>query len=330
MKHLVKISLLAIYLVAVLPAFAFAQAAGTQPARMLFDPSSGSVVANPNFTVNVKVDIGTGAQSAGADAVVKFDTIKLTFVSADKVTEGNPSTFYGNNGLFTATPASTANTSGTVEIGRTADAGSYASGVGVLAKLTFTPKVAVGQTVSLNFDFTLGSTVDSNVASNVGGVDLLGGVTNATLTIASASTTTPTITSISPTHGSKDLAQSVVITGTNFGTQGTNSKVYIGTKLATVSAWSDTQITIQIPSEPDLTQNSTRQIKVHREDALEATYTGYTYDVAAAPLPDNGPEVFSYLGLAMSAFGMAGLSYLKLFAPKQAVETKSEPNSLAE
>ncbi|MFA5010286.1 MAG: IPT/TIG domain-containing protein [Patescibacteria group bacterium] len=316
MKNLLKSNLMIMYLVAALPVLAYATIANAATtAEMLFVPASGTVAINGSdqFTVDIQVKIGTGNESAGADAVVQFDTADLEFISAEKTTTGNPTGFYGSNGLFTSTPAATANSTGVVEIGRTADPGSYATGTGIMATLTFKSKVAVGSQINLDFDFTAGVTTDSNVAGSEGGVDLLNSVTDAVLTIAEGSTTTPAITAISPTHGDKSLAQSIVITGTNFGTQGTNSKVYIGTKLATVSAWSDTQITIQVPSEPDLTASSTRQIKVHRDDAQEATYTGYTYDL---PLPENGPEVFIYFGLAMSAFGLAGVSYQKLFGGK--------------
>jgi len=325
MKNFVKISVLAIYLVAVLPVLAFAQVAGTQPARMLFDPSSGSVVANPNFTVNVKVDIGTGAQSAGADAVVKFDTAKLTFVSAEKVTEGNPTTFYGNNGLFTATPPATANTSGTIEIGRTADAGSYASGVGVLAKLTFTPKVAVGQTVSLDFVFTPGSTTDSNVAGNVGGVDLLGSVTNATLTIAQGTPAAvldhvdiaPTSATVlvngtkSFTATAKDASGNAIASGVAYSWgitgSGTLSTTTGATVIYTAGATAGTAV---------ITVTATQGAVVKTASA--------TIIINTANLPSNGPEMFSWIGVAMSAFGMSGLSYLKLFAPKQTVENESD------
>lgn len=335
MKNLIKISTLAIYLVAMLPALALADtvgsAGGATPAKMYFDPSSGSVVANPNFTVDIKVDIGTGAQSASVDAIVTFDPTKLTYVSASKVTTGNPGTFYGENGLFTSTPAATVNSTGTVEIGRTADPGTFASGVGTVARLTFTPKVAVGQTVDLDFGFTAGASTDSNVSSNVGDVDLLGEVTNATLTIANAPAAGPTITGISPTHNGKDVAQTVVISGTNFGD--TQGSVYLGTDLVTVTSWSATSITVNLPAKSNLTTSTTYPIKVVRSDAQEITYTGYTYDVTTTggggTLPENGPEVFTYFGLAMSAFGMAGVTYLKLFERKRVQVVDEQPIQLS-
>lgn len=335
MKHLIKTSLLAMYLVAALPVVSLAATVGSttteKPASMTFVPSSGNVNMNSasEFTVDIQVNIGTGAQSAGADAVVEFDTTKLEYISAEKVTANNPATFYG--GMFSSTSAATANSNGVVEIGRAADGGVYATGTGIMATLKFKAKVAAGQTVNLDFDFTSGSSTDSNVASNVGGVDLLGQVTNASLTLAQGAATVPTITSVSPTHGDKGLSQDITIAGTNFGTQGADSKVYLGTKLMTVVSWSDTSIVFTAPAESDLTQSSTRQVKVHRSDGQEATFTGYTYDVAGGELPNNGPEMVTYFGLAMSAFGMAGATYLKLFGskPKAEVAEATEP-TLAE
>lgn len=329
MKNLVKISFLAMYLVAALPAFAFAQT--TYPATMSFSPSSGSVVANPNFTVDVVINTGT-ATTTGADAVVKFDATKVQFISAARPTSND---FYGgtnHTGQFI--PYTVNASTGTVEIGHAVLPGTlpanYPAGTGSIATLTFKPLVAIGQTVTLNLDFTAaGATTDSNVISSTG-TDLLGSVSSAILTIAAAPPvpTTPTIISISPTSGDQNVAQTVTITGTNFDTQGTNSKVYIGTNLTTVTSWNATQIVVQIPTQPQLTTSSTWQIKVHRHDGAEATSIGYTYIVAGTPpaptptpLPDNGPEVFSYFGLAMSAFGMAGLTYLKLFSKTKATDT---------
>lgn len=336
MKNLIKTTLLAMYLVAALPVVSLAATVGTitteKPASMSFVPSSGNVDVNAEskFVVDIQVNIGTGAQSSGADAVVKFDKTALEYVSAEKTILNNPTTFYGNNGLFTSTPAAEANSNGVVEVGRTADPGIFATGTGVMATLTFKSLVGEGQTVALDFDFTSGASTDSNVASNVGGVDLLGQVTNASLVVIAAEISTdPTITSISPTHGIKTLSQNVTITGTYFGIQDTESKVYLGTQLVTVVSWSNTTIVITVPAEADLTQPSTRQIKVHRTDGKEATFIGYTYDIPG--LPNNGPETWSYLGLAMSAFGMAGVSYLKLFGskPKTAADPVAEP-ALAE
>lgn len=330
MKNLVKISFLAICLVVALPAFAFAQTASATPATLTFSPATGSVVANPNFTVDIIVNTNGSEKTSGADAVVKFDPTKVQYVSAARPSVND---FYGgtsHTGSFIVYDAN--KLTGTVEIGHSVMPGTaaadYPTGSGSVATLTFKPLVAVGQTITLNLDYVAGATTDSNVISSIG-TDILGGVGSATLTIASAPvTTTPTITSISPTSGDQNLAQSVTITGTNFGVQGTNSKVYIGQELTTVTSWSATQIVVQIPTQPQLTTSGTWQIKVHRDDGQEATYIGYTYLVAGTtptptPLPDNGPEMFSYLGLAMSAFGMAGLTYTQLTTRKKKTEVES-------
>jgi len=275
------------------------------------------VVANPNFTVNLVINTNGTSTTSGADAIVTFDPTEVQYVSALKPATND---FYGTDGLIVrnTTNAST----GTVEIGTSVNpevsATAYPTGTGNIATLTFRPLVAVGETVTLNLGFTsLGATTDSNVISSAG-TDILSAGSTAVLTIAAAPAGAPTITGISPTSGDQNLEQSVTITGTNFGTQGTNSKVYIGSYLATVTSWTDTQIIVDVPAQPQLTASSTWQVKVHREDGIEGTYTGYTYLVAGTPIrpPDTGPEIFSYLGLAMSAFGMAGLTYTKLATRK--------------
>ncbi len=332
MKNFAKISILAIYLVAALPAFAFAD--DTHPATMTFSPSSGSVAVNSNFKVDVVINTNGTSRTSGADIVVTFDPAKLEYVSATRPATND---FYWTPGDVNHEDSfvtrDTDKLAGTVDIGHSVKPGTlpnaYPTGTGNVATLTFKTLAPINSTVALTLGFTsLGATTDSNVISSTS-TDILSAGSSATFTVAEAEVlpTTPTITSISPTHGSKNLAQSVTITGTNFGVEGADSKVYIGTKLAVITSWSDTRIVIDIESEPDLSEASTRQIKVHRNDGEEATFVGYTYDM----LPHSGPEMLPFLGLAMSAFGMAGLTYTKLATRKsvQVEDTTDSTSNLA-
>ncbi len=328
MKNLVKISLLAIYMVATLPAFAFAQ---TPSATLTFSPASGSVTVNSNFTVDIIVNTNGSSKTTGADVIVNFDSTKVQYISAARPTTNN---FYSGSDVYETKTDASIGANSSIEIGRSVVPGTlpadYPTGTGSVVTLTFKPLVAIGQTVTLTLGFTaLGETTDSNVVSSTNS-DLLSGGSSATFTVAAAPVGVPTITNISPTSGDQNLEQSVTITGTNFGTQGANSKVYIGTNLTTVTSWSATQIVVQIPVQPQLTTSSTWQIKVRRDDAAEATWVGYTYLVAGSPVPPPrlpivGPEMLSYLGLAISAFGMAGLTYTQLTARKR--KTEVEPVS---
>jgi len=79
------------------------------------------------------------------------------------------------------------------------------------------------------------------VVVTVGGVASNG----STFTVTSSSSS-PTITSLSPTSG--PVGTSVTITGTNFGaTQGSSTVIFYNNQAATVSSWSATSIVVTVP-----------------------------------------------------------------------------------
>ena len=302
------VAILALALVALPTSGVFAQTA-TTGASVSFSPAGGSIPAGQNFDIDVIVNTG-GQNSAAADVTVRFDSTKLDFVGA---TYPDSTTFYPNNRVIFPIAA----TGNLIQMARTVSTPAsgdvtYTNGSGVFAKLTFKTKatVAVGDTTTLSFDYTAGATNDfTNVANAVTpSTDLLGTSTlpTATYTVGGANPpvgTNPVITGIAPAAGSAKNTVEVTISGANFGTfVDGQSKVYLGTKVVTILSWTDTQIRIQVAAEPDLTQDSVRQVKVHRPDGLEATYLGYR-------LVASGPAAMLWGGVSLMAFGLSMVTY---------------------
>lgn len=266
-------------LVSVMPVIA--QEATTTGASIFFSPSTKTasyVSGDTNeFTIDLMVNTG-GQPVVGVDAVVTFTATDLQFVSANNA--GSSFTIP----IVLAQGSGKQLVTGLIAPGSTTAVNSASAKVSTLTfKTLHTGSTTIGISQS-----------ESNVAHQTPSQgDILasngGGTANITITSTQPQpTTAPTIVSINPTSGDKAVAQQVVVTGTNFGNyDATQSKVYIGTKLATIINWQSQptepgslmDITIQVPAEPDLTSSSTRQIKVHRADGTEATYTGYTYNV---------------------------------------------------
>ncbi len=321
MKKLLSISLAIFALLALMPTATMAQAQ-QGGATISFNPSGGNIPAGQNFNVDIVVSTG-GQNSAGADVTVKFDPTQLEFVSG---TYPDSTTFYPNNRVIFPI---TATTSGEVQMTRTVStpAGggqiSYTNGTGTFATLTFktTATMQMGSSTTMSFVYQPNSTSDfTNVANATPpAADLLGSSTlpTATFTVAGA-ISGPQISGISPASGGHTVATSVTINGSGFGTS--TGKVYIGTKLATVISWSDTQIVIEVPAEPGLTASSTRQIKVQRADGQEATFMGFTYQV---PLGNTGPNILIWFGVSLMSLAMS----LFVYKPTTQAEVMSQvPN----
>ena len=311
MKKLFTTILTVAYLIS-LPAFAHAQS--SYPASLSFTGvANNQITVGQNFTIDVIANTG-GVASSGADVHVNYNPAELTYVSGEFPNLGG--SFYP---LAAFGPTDGAGDSGMrrVSMARTKQGGGTATvGSGTFAKLTFTPLGQVGSTATLSFYFTAtGATTDSNVTSNDAPVDLLGTATPITLTVVQTTEpiigSNPVITSISPSYGSKDVSQVVAVYGASFGEylEG-QSKVYLGTKLVSILDWTDTKIDIQVSAEPELANNSTRQVKVHRADGKEATFVGYTYTIT--PLPGSGPAEWMWVGIALAALSLSFLTYRKL------------------
>ena len=288
MKKLLTIGLIAMYILTLSIGNVQAQASAT-PASMYFDPGDGGTVyldTNDKFTIDVKVNTG-GENSSGVDSYVTFNSSEVQFVSGTYL-----SNFYPNNPIAMPS-ASTANSTKTILMAKTiqapapGDPFNYANGVGAFATLTFKALVGVGETVTFDFDFTLGSTTDSNVAGETKGEDILGQALSATLTIARTSTPVgddPVITSIQPSSGDEGTNVIVRVYGRNFHT--TEGTVHIGTWSSVVNSWTDSEIVIFVQGKNvEVDQNTQYPVKVTRgDDGKEAIYNGYTFVDVGLPL----------------------------------------------
>ncbi len=154
-------------------------------ATLSVNPTSGNLNANETMTVQIMLD----TQGQQIDGV---DVFSLNFnPSLLQVDDVNPSQSGVQIGAGSLMPITVVNTvlssSGKIQFSQTSSGGTKFNGNGVLATVTF--RGLAGGTSSINFDYTSGSTADSNVASN--GVDLLSGVTNGSVIVNGPPPTNP-------------------------------------------------------------------------------------------------------------------------------------------
>ncbi|MBU1082900.1 IPT/TIG domain-containing protein [Patescibacteria group bacterium] len=320
MKKILSIILASLYLVS-LPVLVNAQAAVGRPGSMYYNPGTSTVTLNSSgeFSASVMANTG-GADAVATDSIVTFDTTKLAFVSG---TYPASTTFFPNGSVVGMPSASSANASGRISLARAIPAPApgegpvYTNGSGTIATLTFKPLTGV-TSATLSFDFTLGSSTDSNIAGTVANSDILGSVTPATYTFIAGgggtSDNDPYITTIIPEEGDEDTETELIIEGGNFGVE--DGKVYIGTRLADIIAWSNEEITVVVPA-ISVSKDTQYQVKVRRTDGKIATYMGFT-------IVDTGLAAILWMGL-IPLNGAAAILVKRRWFSKRQLETVSIP-----
>src|SRR3989344_4641111 len=146
-------------------------------ATLILSPTSGTYTINQPFTVTINLNT-TGQTADGVDVFsLRFNPLvaqvqdAVTSVAGVQISAGT---------LLGQTLTNTVNNStGTIQFSQVTTGGTTYNGSGVLATINFIG-IANGSS-NLNFDFTLGSTSDTNVAG--GGTDRLTSVTNANFTV---------------------------------------------------------------------------------------------------------------------------------------------------
>ena len=93
----------------------------------------------------------------------------------------------------------------------------------------------------------------------------------------------PQISTLNPSYGAP--AALIGITGTNFGATQGNSYVTINGALSGATAWSDTSITIRVPSNAS---TGNLVVRVGREISAGAAFTFYPYPAIATVSPGSG------------------------------------------
>jgi hypothetical protein len=151
-----------------LSGISFLHRASAGSATLSLSPTAQTVGLNQTFTVNVNLDTA-GGRVDGVDIYsLHFSPSVLQVV---QVLPGN---------LFANTVVNSVNNStGVISFAQTSAGGTYFSGSGVLAQITFR-SMARGSS-NVTFDFTPGSTTDTNVTYQ--GIDQLSAVTNAKYTV---------------------------------------------------------------------------------------------------------------------------------------------------
>lgn len=164
---------------AVAPAFA-------QAATLSLSPASGTHAAGATFEVKIQLDT-TGTATSGTDAYLTFDPTVLQVVDANTSATGVqilPGTLYTQTSYNDVQ-----NGEGKISFSGSKSGGSPGyTGSGTLATITFQATKEASST-PVNFNFTSGSTTDSNVISSADSSDVLTAVTNAAYTITGASGT---------------------------------------------------------------------------------------------------------------------------------------------
>jgi len=135
-------------------------------------PSSGSFEVGQTFNVSIILD----TQATNTDGVdiyyLNYDPSLLEVQDADSGQAGvqiNPGSLFSNT-----VSNSVDTTNGKIDFSQTSSGGNYFNGTGTVANITF--KVLSQGTANITFDFTLGTTTDTNVDAY--GVDILSDVVN--------------------------------------------------------------------------------------------------------------------------------------------------------
>lgn len=158
-----------------------------QAATLTLTPVTGSYSINDTITVSVNLDTA-GAAVEGVDILyLNYNTSLLEVQDSDA---GIAGVQIGSGSVLSQVITNTVDTStGRITFSKVSGGGTTYTGSGVLATINF--KALATGTANLSFNFTLGSTTDTNVAS--AGTDVLTAVTGASYGIGGSAPSTPTV-----------------------------------------------------------------------------------------------------------------------------------------
>jgi len=155
-------------------------AADAKAATFSLSPASGSTVSG-TFTVTLGLSDLAGKQISGIDVrYLNYEPSKLQAVSVSH-----------SGGIFTSYPLETIDsTTGKIAIGASASAFSPVTTTGTVVTITFKALASSGST-TLNFDYTAGSTTDSNITEAGTATDILTQPPTVTYNFGGSTTTPP-------------------------------------------------------------------------------------------------------------------------------------------
>ena len=166
-------------------------------ATLSLSPALGTYNLNNTITVSILLD----TQQVATDGVdIHYLNYPASLLEVQDENSSVSGVQIAPGTLYSITPKNIVDTAnGRIDFSQVASGGSTFTGLGTLATIRF--KVLAGGTANVNFNFTSGSTVDTNVAS--GGQDVLSSVTNGTYTLnvpcTSCGLETPILNPTSPT-----------------------------------------------------------------------------------------------------------------------------------
>jgi hypothetical protein len=281
--------------------------AQTVNATLSLTPSSTSVGLNQNFTVNINLNTA-GAPVDGVDIYrLRFTPSILQVVDSNSGVAGvqiAPGSLMPNTAIN-----SVDNTAGTIQFSQSTTGGSNFSGSGVLASVTFRGNAS--GTSPVTFDFTSGSTADTNVAFQ--GVDRLSSVTNGSYVVDG---TAPTVTMSAPTSGA-NVSGSVTVSatasdnvgvagvqfrldGVNLGAEDTSSPYSITWDTTTSTNASHTLTAVARDAVGNTTTSLGRTVTVNNADTTSPT--------ASITAPASGASVNGTISVTASASDNIGVS----------------------
>ena len=201
-----------------LPFCMFGLVSYAKAATLVLSPASGSIAAGSTLNVDIMLDT-TGDQVDGVDIYSLHYNASLLEVVGGQLTAGT---------LMAQTLTNTA-TGGLIKFSQVTATGQTYNGSGKLATITF--KGLANGTSAVTFDFTVGSTSDTNVAGS--GVDKLTSVTNGSYTVTGGSPPPP------PPPTTSTVTAATFPSGTIF-KYADNPTVYIleGTTARPITDWS--------------------------------------------------------------------------------------------
>jgi hypothetical protein len=215
---------------------------GSASTALRLSPTSGTVGLNQTITVDLTLDTG-GENVDGVDvSSLRFNPSILQVVDGDAGASGVQ--IAPTNLLPVTSYNQVNNTTGQIQFSQTTSGGSTFNGSGKIATITFRGNAS--GTSTANFDFTLNSTLDTNVSS--AGIDKLSIVQNASFTVDAAG---PTVSITSPAGNSTatgtitvaaSASDNVGVAGVQFKVDGTNIGAEDTSSPYSVS-WNSTAVT---------------------------------------------------------------------------------------
>jgi peptidoglycan hydrolase-like protein with peptidoglycan-binding domain len=264
-------------------------------ATLSISPSSQNINVGDTFSVSVVLD----TQNQFTDGV---DIVYLNYNPSLLQVQDASTTITGvqitPGDLLSYTVANTVNVDlGRVTFSQLAMGSSNYRGIGTLASISF-KALAVGN-ANVSFNYTAGSTIDSNVA--IGGLDILNGVSNGSFNIVTPAPAPPPVTSSPPSGGGGSTSGGSGTTGSGGGSTVTTVSGITGSGTTT-----NQMITIAVNISRWLTVGSTGADVLQLQQALNQN--GYIIATTGTSSPGKETTYFDNLtAVAVGRFQCAKL-----------------------